>query len=106
MSTNLTTLVEPFVKRGIFESPEKAVAEMARAYVLHQIERYRTRSEQLEKRYGMPYEQFQTYLQARATSLETNSSPALHQAIMQEEEDALNWKIAREMLSNWLGLQS
>jgi hypothetical protein len=25
---------------------------------------------------------------------------------MAEEEDALDWKIAREMLTNWLGLQA
>ena len=106
MSTQLTAIIEPFVKRGIFESPEKAVAEMARDYVLHQIERYRTKVEQYETQYGMRYEQFQTYLQARTTHLTTHPSPELHQAIMEEEEDALNWKIARDMLNNWLGLQN
>jgi hypothetical protein len=98
MSTQLTSIVEPFVKRGIFESPEKAVTEMARDYVLRQIERYGEIIEQFEKRYGMRYEQFQTYLQARAAHLETNLTTELHQAIMREEEDALNWKIARDSL--------
>jgi hypothetical protein len=35
-----------------------------------------------------------------------NPSPALNRAVMVEEEDALDWKIAREMLQSWLGLQA
>jgi hypothetical protein len=41
MSPELTAVVEPFVRRGLFPSAETAVAEIARDYVLHQIECYR-----------------------------------------------------------------
>ncbi len=33
-STQLATMVEPFVRRGLFAGFEQAVAEMTRAYVL------------------------------------------------------------------------
>ena len=41
MSPELTAVVEPFVRRGLFPNAETAVAEIARDYVLRQIERYR-----------------------------------------------------------------
>jgi len=41
MSNSVVEIVEPFVRRGLFASPEKAVAKMAHDYVLRQIERYR-----------------------------------------------------------------
>ena len=42
MSEQVFSVIEPFVRRGLFDSPEQAVAEMARDYVLHQVERYQT----------------------------------------------------------------
>ncbi len=106
MSTQLVTMVEPFVRRGLFASPEQAVAEMTRAYVLRQIETYRAISEALQAKYGMTYEQFEAYLQARSATLAAVPNPALNQAVMAEEEDAFDWKIAREMLASWLGLRA
>ena len=106
MSYTVTTIVEPFVRRGLFASPEQAVAEMAREYVLRQIKRYQKIIQKLQTRYGMTYEQFDNYLQARCASLQEHPDPALNAAVMAEEEDALDWKIAREMLQSWLGLQA
>ena len=79
---------------------------MAHDYVLRQIERYRTAIENLQARHGMTYEQFEAYLKARSALLATSPSPALNQAVMAEEEDALDWRIAREMLQSWLGLEA
>lgn len=53
----------------------------------------------------MTYEQFESYLEARSTILVSKPNPQLNQAIMQEEEDAFDWKVASEMLNSWLGLQ-
>lgn len=106
MSSDLATMVEPFVRRGLFDSPEQAVAEMARSYILHQIEDYRSIVEGLKAKYGMTYQQFTSYLHARAATLAEHPSPALSQAVIAEEEDALEWKTAREMLSSWLGLDT
>lgn len=106
MSDQVTTLVEPFVRRGLFATPEHAVAEMARDYVLHQIERHRAVIEKLESKHGMTYEQFNAYLKSRSQILASSPSRALNQAIMAEEEDALDWKIANDMLQSWLGIES
>jgi len=104
--TTISMIVEPFVRRGLFASPEQAVTEMAREYMLRQIEHYRSSIEALQAKYGMTYEQFEAYLQSRSATLLRQPHPALNQAIMAEEEDALDWKIAREMLQSWLGLQA
>ena len=102
----VATVVEPFVRRGLFASAERAVVEMAREYILHQIERYRGVVDEMQAKHGMNYEQFDAYLRARSATLVAAPNPALNQAIMAEEEDALDWKVAREMLQSWLGLQT
>lgn len=106
MSDQVVNLMEPFVRRGLFASPEQAVAEMARDYVLRQIEHYRMSVEKLQAKHGMTYEQFNAYLKSRSQRLIDSPSRALNQAIMAEEEDALDWKIATEMLQSWLGIES
>jgi len=103
--SDVIDIVRPFVRRGLFASAEKAVAEMARDYVLRQIERYRAVDDRLQTKYGMSYEQFEAYLQSRSDALATAPDPALNQAVMMEEEDGDDWKLAREMLHSWLGLQ-
>lgn len=105
MDTTVLTVIEPFVRRGLFSSPEQAVVELAREYVLRQVEHYQQIIEALETKYGMTYEPFDRYLQSRSATLVSHPDPVLNQAVMAEEEDALSWKIAREMLQSWLGLQ-
>lgn len=105
MENTLNMVVEPFVRRGLFATPESAVLEMAREYLLHQIEHYRTVDERMHEKYGMTYEQFNTYLEARSQSLMVKPNVTLNQAVMLEEEDALTWKSAQEMLQAWLGLK-
>ena len=60
---------------------------------------HQTTIDSLQSRYGMTYEQFETYLQHRADKLLRTPNKNLNQAIMREENDALDWKAAREMLS-------
>lgn len=106
MTDTGVNVLEPFVERGLFANSEEAAAEMARVYILRQIQRHQAIIDRLEAKYGMSYEQFEAYLQARSQTLADTPDPALNQAVMAEEEDALDWKIAREMLSSWLGLQT
>ena len=84
--TDVIDIVRPFVRRGLFASAEKAVAQMARDYVLRQIERYRAVDDRLQTKYGMTYEQFEAYLQSRSDALATAPDPALNQAVMIESE--------------------
>jgi hypothetical protein len=103
-------VVEPFVQRGLFETTESAVRGLAQDYILRQIVRYQETIGDLERKYGMDYDQFIQYLKQRAALLQSTTIPPeqrkpLNQAVMLEEEDALEWKIAREMLQSWLGLK-
>jgi len=70
------------------------------AHIFQQISRYQSVVEKFECKYGMAYLQFEDYLQAQAKQLATE--PAGHKQFMLEEEDALDWKIAVEMLANCL----
>ena len=102
--------VEWMVQQGLFDSPERAILELAQNYVLEQIQRFQGIIAELEAKYGMSYQQFSRYLAQRADLLESGTlSPeqaqSLGRAVMDEEEDALEWKIAREMLQSWLGLR-
>lgn len=106
MAANAEMILEPFVRRGLFASPESAAREMARDYVLHQIERHRAMITNLESKYGMNYRQFDAYLEARAQTLATAPNVELNRALMLEEDDALTWKSSLEMLEAWLGLEA
>jgi len=104
-------VVEPLVQRGLFETTESAVRGLAQDYILRQIVRYQETIDNLEQKYGMDYDQFIQYLKQRTALLQSTNIPSeqrqpLNQAVMLEEEDALEWKIAREMLQSWLGLKS
>ena len=78
MTDQVAAVIEPFVRRGLFDSPEKAVTEMARDYVLRQIERYQAIAEGLQAKYGMTYEQFEAYLKARSATLAATPNPTLN----------------------------
>ena len=51
----------------------------------------------------MNYHQFNKFIEERSQKIKDNE--ALRQNFMLDEEDALDWKIAAEMLNNWLGLR-
>lgn len=110
MDAKVSALVEPLVKRKVFATEEDAIRSLLREYVLRQISALQQELAGFERKYGMRFEQFVKYLHERSVLLEKGSlSPeqrkALGQAIMQEEDDWLDWKVAREMLESWLGLR-
>ena len=105
----MTTQVEALIKRNIFASEEEAIRELVRDYVLRQMAILQDGVLQFERKYGMNFQQFNQYLHERSALLEKKTLPTeqlqtLNAAIMQEEDDWLDWKAAREMLENWLGL--
>ena len=58
----------------------------------------------------MNFGRFGEYLHERSALLQNDSlSPekrkVLGRAIMEEEDDWFDWKVAREMLESWLGLR-
>ena len=102
MPENLAEILHPLVEKGLFDNAETAVKNLMADYVLRQIEHYRSILKNFENKYGMPFAQFSRYLEERAKRLSNDSS--FHMSFMLEEEDALDWKIATEMLESWLGL--
>lgn len=107
----MVTPVEALIKRNIFASEEEAIEELVRDYILRQVDVLQANIHQFEQKYGMDFQQFQQYLHERSVLLENKSLPAgqlvaLNAAIMQEEDDWLDWKTARNMLENWLGLRN
>ncbi len=110
MDTSVTMAIQPLVRRKIFATEEQAVRELLRDYILRQITTLQREVTRFERKYGMPLQRFSEYLHERSVLLETEQlSPqqrqVLGQAIMQEEDDWLDWKAAEEMLESWLGLR-
>jgi hypothetical protein len=104
MSENLAEIVHPLVDNGLYANAEAAVKDLMAGHILHQIEHYSTIVEKFEKKYGMKYAQFDDYLKERAKKLAHD--PSSQKRFMLEEEDALDWKIAVDMLGSWLGLRA
>ncbi|MFO7742364.1 MAG: hypothetical protein R6X31_08635 [Anaerolineae bacterium] len=110
MNTSVSAMVEPLVNRKLFATEEEAVRSLLREYILQQVSQLQQELSSLESKYGMSFDQFAAYVHERSVLLEEGDlSPeqrkALGQAIVQEEEDWLEWKINREMLDSWLGLR-
>jgi len=81
-----------------------------RDYILRQMAVLQEEVFQFERKYGMNFQQFHQYLHERSVLLEKKALPSeqlqnLNAAVMQEEDDWLDWKAARELLENWLGLR-
>jgi len=110
MSASLAVAMEPLIRRKIFMTEEQAIRELLRDYILRQISILQREAARFERKYGMHFERFVEYLHERSILLETSQllpqqRQALGRAIMQEEDDWLDWKAAREMLESWLGLR-
>ncbi len=103
MAQDIAEIVSPLVKNGVFEDAETAVKKLMLDYILHQIHHLQGKIKKFEKKYKMNYRHFNEYLMERAKKVVSDRS--LHQALMMEEEDALDWKIATEMLESWLGMK-
>jgi hypothetical protein len=106
------TVLEPFVRRKLFSTPEEAARKLARNYILQQLDIYKQRIAEFERKHGMNFEQFTRYTSERTARLRNpgDTPPEklsiLSQDIMSDEEDWLDWKVAEEMLESWLGLES
>jgi len=110
MSVTVRTAIQPLIRKGLFNTEEEAIRELLRDYILRNIDRLRREIRRFERKYGMHFDQFREYTHERSVLLERGSfSPqerqTLGQAIMQEEDDWLDWKAAQEMLESWIGVR-
>jgi Arc/MetJ-type ribon-helix-helix transcriptional regulator len=109
MGSPIHTVVQPLIQRKIFETEAEAVRELVRAYVLRQIADLQEKIAAFEREYGMSFAQFADYLHERSALLTSDTLSAeqrrvLGQAVMQEEDDWLEWKATQDILESWLGL--
>ncbi len=110
MNTRTSTMVKPLVSRNIFATEEEAVRSLLREYILQQINQLQRELSGFERKYGMSFDQFAAYVHERSVLLEEGDlSPkqrrTLGRAVMQEEDDWLDWKATQDMLESWLGLR-
>ncbi len=110
MHTTMSPVIEPLIRRKIFRNEREAIHELVRDYMLRQISELQEKSDYFRQKYGMEFQQFAEYLHERSALLQgENLSPEqrqrLGQAVMQEEDDWFDWKMACEMLENWLGIR-
>lgn len=106
----MSEAIEPLIKRKIFASEEEAIRELLKGYILQQITTLRREIARFERKYEMRLRQFSEYLRERSVLLESGDlsaeqRQALSQAIMQEEDDWLDRKVAQEMLEGWPGIR-
>ncbi len=110
MDGDVRAMVTPLVNREMFATEEEAVRCLLREYILQRISQIQEELSRLESKYGMSFEHFAAYVHERSLLLEERDlSPeqrkTLGQAIMEEEEDWLDWKVSWELLESWLGLR-
>jgi len=110
MSITISTTIEPLIRRKIFNNQEEAVRELLRDYIVRQIAALKRDVSRFERKYGMRFDQFREYIHERSVLLESSDfseeqRQTLGQAIMQEEDDWLDWKVAQEMLDSWIGIR-
>jgi hypothetical protein len=102
--SSVVRIVEPLVKHGLYRDTEDALRDMVSDRILREIRHFEGVIRKLEKKHGMDYVQFESYLAERSKRLRRDRSIA--QALMREEEDSLEWKCAVEMLQSWLGVRA
>lgn len=110
MNATISVAIEPLIRKKIFNTEEEAIRELMREYILRQIATLRRKIGRFERKYGMRFQQFSDYLHERSVLLEkgelsAEQRQALGQAIMQEEDEWLDWKSAQEMIESWIGLR-
>ena len=110
MSPTASAVIKPLIQRKIFASEEDAVRALLRDYMLRQVADLQQKTEQFRQQYAMDFHQFSEYLHERSALLERGSlsqeqRQVLGRAIMQEEDDWLDWKAAQDMLENWIGMR-
>ena len=110
MNATVSTVIEPLIRRKIFPSEEVAVREIVRDYILRQVTTLTREVSRFERKHGMNLERFRQYLHERSLLLERADlteaqRQTLSRAVMQEEDECLDWQGAQDFLESWLGLR-
>ena len=109
MNVTISEAIEPLIRKKIFNT-EEAIRELMREYILRQIATLQRKIGRFERKYGMRFQLFSDYLHEKSILLEkgelsVEQRQSLGQAIMQEEDEWLDWKSAQDMIESWIGLR-
>lgn len=104
--TTTNALVEPLLKRGIFSNEEEAIRVLLTDYVQGQIAILQNQMSEFVQRHDMNFVQFSAHLREQslllaASNLTLEQRQELSRAVMQAEDEWLDWKAAQEMLQSW-----
>ncbi|CAG0978335.1 hypothetical protein ANRL3_01964 [Anaerolineae bacterium] len=110
MESQVQMILEPFVERRMFSSTAEAARKLASEYVTKHIQSQQRKVARMERKYGKTFREFEEYLHQRSRklqslSLKPNAKKRLGRAIMNEEEDWLEWKATCEALDRWMKLE-
>ena len=88
VSLNISTAIEPLIRKKIFNTEEEAIRVLTREYILRQIGALRRKIGRFERKYGMHFQQVSDHLHERSVLLEKSELSAkqrqtLGRAIMQ-----------------------
>jgi len=106
----MSTMIESLVKNRLFANEEDVIKSLLADYIVRHIGKQKRDLKRFERKHSMSFERFEEYLHERSDLLEKGDlsrekRQALARAIMQEEDDWLDWKVAKEMLESWIGLR-
>lgn len=99
MLQQIEKIADPLIKHKLFDSVKTAFETLTLHYTQEQIGKYRKIVRKFERKYQMGYSEFVNFTKEKAKKL--LSDPTLHEAIIQLEDYAFDWKIADNGLKSW-----
>ncbi|MGC9396215.1 MAG: hypothetical protein ACP5J4_15335 [Anaerolineae bacterium] len=80
-------LTEPFVRTGVYSSPEQALKHIFLDYIQRQINWAKVELRRYEQRHGETFEEWTQALSGKAT--------------IAEEDEWMEWEATQDMLAGW-----
>ncbi len=87
LTQTIPVLTEPFVRAGLYPSPEKALKHIILDYVERQIAWAEAELRRYQRKYGQGFAEWTASLSGRAT--------------IADEDDWMEWEATRDMLKGW-----
>ncbi|HDP99486.1 MAG TPA: hypothetical protein ENN22_09940 [bacterium] len=99
MSTKIEAIGASLVKHRLFDSVDTAFETITLNYVQQQLQKYKRLIKRFERKYRMSFDDFQKFTKEQAQKL--LSDPSNHEAFLQLEDDAFDWKVAQDGFNSW-----
>ena len=80
-------IAKPMMDMGLYDSTREFVRDVARDFIMHKLETYRTQLKAFEQKYHMTFTDFSKKLKKGAS--------------IAEEDEWMEWEAAKNMLKAW-----